>query len=203
MLGLGDFGLDRLAFLPFEQALDLGKLGFQLGYLDLLNLLGDPCPPAKLSHQVFHCSELCHVNVQGRLRRDLSLPDQTIQKCFGLLNDAPKQTRKPAVDPNGLHGLFVDLLLLRLQNFLFRDTHYQGHVRCSVPVLAGLVVRPNLFRSGIVLADFLVGEIDAVGVEYLQPLSRVLDVAVDEGGVEPFRIFQEEVALEGFLFRGE
>ena len=51
MLGLGDFGLDRLAFLPFEQALDLGKLGFQLGYLDLLNLLGDPCPPAKLSHQ--------------------------------------------------------------------------------------------------------------------------------------------------------
>ena len=34
-----------------------------MGYLDLLNLLGDPRPPAKLGHQIPHSGKLGHVDM--------------------------------------------------------------------------------------------------------------------------------------------
>ena len=97
---------------------------------------------------------------------------------------------------HGLGGFIVDVFISDLYDLSFGDSGHQRHIRRSVPVLPCRVVRLDLRRLRVVLPDLLGGEIDAVRIKDLQAPFLVVDVPVDQGGVELLGFVQKQLILE-------
>ena len=118
-------------------------------------------------HQTSHGTELCHINVQRGLRRHCPLADQPLQEGPGLAHDGPEQVREPPGLMDGLPDLLVYLSLLDLQYLCLGYARQKRHIRRSVPLLTGGVVRFDFLRLGIVPAYLFGGQIYALRVKHL------------------------------------
>lgn len=120
------------------------------------------------------------------LRFSRVLSYYALQKFFCRADDLSEQFRQPTVFSHGVCGLVVDLLVFQFNDGFLRNTGQQCHVRCAVPFLPCGIVRFNLRRLGIVLANLLGGKIHTVRIKHPELLRRVGDMAVDQIGIDFF-----------------
>ena len=93
--------------------------------------------------------------------------DQPLQEGPGLAHDGPEQVREPPGLMDGLPDLLVYLSLLDLQYLRLGYARQKRHIRRSVPLLTGGVVRFDFLRLGIVPAYLFGGQIYALRVKHL------------------------------------
>ena len=97
----------------------------------------------------------------------------------------------------------MNLLLFHGEDFDFLDTRHQRQISGAVPFLPCGVIRFNLRRPRIVLADFLGRQIDALAVEHLQLVFGISNAYVNEVGVKRLDLLQERLALELLVLDGK
>ena len=90
-----------------------------------------------------------------------------MQEGPGLAHDGPEQVREPPGLMDGLPDLLVYLSLLDLQYLRLGYARQKRHIRRSVPLLTGGVVRFDFLHLGIVPAYLFGGQIYALRVKHL------------------------------------
>ena len=150
-------------------------------------------------------TELGHINIQCGLGRHILSPGQDFAEaplpCSTMLRN---RLGSQPLSLIALADFFMDLRLLDLQYRFFRNACDKCHIRCSIPFLPCGIVGLDFFRSRIVLADFLRGQIYAVFVKDLELLFGVCDMAVDMGGVNLLLdFFKKGFTFEALVFGGK
>ena len=143
---------DVFAFLGLKDTRGGGKLLFQVWQHILLQVSDAFGLVPHSYHQAPHGSELRHINVQRGLRWHCPLADQPLPEVLCFAYDCPEQAGEPPGLVDRLPHLLVYLSLLDLQYLRFGNARQERHVRRSVPLLTGGVIRFDFFRPGIVLA---------------------------------------------------